>query len=266
MPCLLGFVNAGVSLCACFWGDRFLTRVRWEPAWSVCLGFPNNGRTASTPARLAPLPRCRSKLAHTAPITPQRRARLPSGPARCPAAASARLCSSFWSLCTRSTRRWGAAAPVALLWLLADGSATAQGHRWLTHPAAVRWASAALTPATTVLTPAVPAVLAVQILGEDDRSVRAVADEFGVYLKPSSYGMDVKPLVKEACRCVLYFAAACITWLHLFSLRLCAGVGILPVAASKRHGTTSRWSRRHAGVCVAGLAASGVCPGCVLAW
>lgn len=40
-----------------------------------------------------------------------------------------------------------------------------------------------------------------QILGEDDRTVRAVADEFGVYLKPSSYGMDVKPLVKEACRC-----------------------------------------------------------------
>ncbi|PRW60836.1 116 kDa U5 small nuclear ribonucleo component-like isoform A [Chlorella sorokiniana] len=38
-----------------------------------------------------------------------------------------------------------------------------------------------------------------QIIGEDDRTVRAVADEFGVYLKPSSYGMDVKPLVKEAC-------------------------------------------------------------------
>ena len=45
-----------------------------------------------------------------------------------------------------------------------------------------------------------PAVPAVQIIGEDDRTVRAVADEFGVYLKPSSYGMDVKPLVKEACR------------------------------------------------------------------
>lgn len=213
MPCLLVFVHAGLR-CASG-ASASLTRVQCEPSSSTW-GFPNNGQTASTPARLAPLPRCRSKLAHTAPITPQRRARLPSGPARCPAAASARLCSSFWSLCTRSTRRWGAAAPVALLWLLADGSATAQGHRWLTHPAAVRWASAALTPATTVLTPAVPAVLAVQILGEDDRSVRAVADEFGVYLKPSSYGMDVKPLVKEACRCVLYFAAACITWLHLF--------------------------------------------------
>jgi len=39
-----------------------------------------------------------------------------------------------------------------------------------------------------------------QIIGEDDRTVRAVADECGVYLKPSRYGMDVKPLVKEACR------------------------------------------------------------------
>lgn len=32
--------------------------------------------------------------------------------------------------------------------------------------------------------------------------MRAVANEFGVYLKPSSYGMDVKPLLKEACRWV----------------------------------------------------------------
>lgn len=81
-------------------------------------------------------------------------------------------------------------------------------------------APTALTPAVpaarAVLTPAVPAT---QILGEDDRSVRAVADEFGVYLKPSSYGMDVKPLVKEACRCVLCWA--CCIW----SLpRLCAGL------------------------------------------
>lgn len=38
-----------------------------------------------------------------------------------------------------------------------------------------------------------------QIIGEDERSVSALADEFGVYLKPSSYGMDVKPLVKEMC-------------------------------------------------------------------
>ena len=39
-----------------------------------------------------------------------------------------------------------------------------------------------------------------QVLGEDDRSVRAVADEFGAYLRPSSYGQDVKPLLKEMCR------------------------------------------------------------------
>ena len=39
-----------------------------------------------------------------------------------------------------------------------------------------------------------------QVLGEDEASVRALADELGIYLKPSSYGMDVKPLLKEACR------------------------------------------------------------------
>lgn len=38
------------------------------------------------------------------------------------------------------------------------------------------------------------------MLGEDERSVRAVADEFGVYIRPASYGMDVKPLLKEVCR------------------------------------------------------------------
>lgn len=28
----------------------------------------------------------------------------------------------------------------------------------------------------------------------------ALMDEFGVALRPTSYGMDVKPLLKEACR------------------------------------------------------------------
>lgn len=39
-----------------------------------------------------------------------------------------------------------------------------------------------------------------QVMGEDDRSVRALMDEFGVQLKPSSYGQNVKPLLKEVCR------------------------------------------------------------------
>ncbi|EFN60133.1 hypothetical protein CHLNCDRAFT_56589 [Chlorella variabilis] len=38
-----------------------------------------------------------------------------------------------------------------------------------------------------------------QIIGEDERCVRGVMDEFGVALRPDSYGMNVKPLVKEAC-------------------------------------------------------------------
>ncbi|KAL4855038.1 U5 small nuclear ribonucleoprotein component CLO [Chlorella vulgaris] len=38
-----------------------------------------------------------------------------------------------------------------------------------------------------------------QLIGEDERSVRGVMEEFGVGLRPQSYGMNVKPLVKEAC-------------------------------------------------------------------
>jgi hypothetical protein len=37
-------------------------------------------------------------------------------------------------------------------------------------------------------------------VGEDERSVRGVMDEFGVALRPDSYGKDVKPLLKEALR------------------------------------------------------------------
>jgi U5 small nuclear ribonucleoprotein component len=39
-----------------------------------------------------------------------------------------------------------------------------------------------------------------QVVGEDERSVRGVMDEFGVALRPDSYGKDVKPLLKEALR------------------------------------------------------------------
>ncbi|GAB4814650.1 hypothetical protein N2152v2_001696 [Parachlorella kessleri] len=46
-----------------------------------------------------------------------------------------------------------------------------------------------------------------QVMGEDDRSVHALADEFGVYLRPSSYGQDVKPLLKEVCAKVFGSAA-----------------------------------------------------------
>ncbi len=39
----------------------------------------------------------------------------------------------------------------------------------------------------------------VQILGEHESSVKKMLDEFGVYLKPSTFGKDVKPFLKDAC-------------------------------------------------------------------
>ena len=38
-----------------------------------------------------------------------------------------------------------------------------------------------------------------QIVGEPDTAVKHVLDEFGVFLKSSSFGSDVKVLLKEAC-------------------------------------------------------------------
>jgi hypothetical protein len=38
-----------------------------------------------------------------------------------------------------------------------------------------------------------------QVLGEHDASVKGMLDTFGVYLKPSAFRKDVKPLLKEAC-------------------------------------------------------------------
>lgn len=42
-------------------------------------------------------------------------------------------------------------------------------------------------------------LLAAQILGEHESSVKKMLDEFGVYLKPSTFGKDVKPFLKDAC-------------------------------------------------------------------
>lgn len=36
-----------------------------------------------------------------------------------------------------------------------------------------------------------------QAVGEHQKSVEKVLAEFGVYLKPSTYHMDVKPFIKE---------------------------------------------------------------------
>lgn len=44
--------------------------------------------------------------------------------------------------------------------------------------------------------------LLVQVVGEHENSLKRALSEFGVYLKPSSYGQDVKPLLKESCRSI----------------------------------------------------------------
>mmetsp|Transcript_20010 Transcript_20010/g.60453 ORF Transcript_20010/g.60453 Transcript_20010/m.60453 type:complete len:985 (+) Transcript_20010:276-3230(+) len=41
-----------------------------------------------------------------------------------------------------------------------------------------------------------------QVLGEADVSVRATLEEFGVFLKPSTFTQDVKPLLKQSCSAV----------------------------------------------------------------
>jgi len=41
-----------------------------------------------------------------------------------------------------------------------------------------------------------------QVIGEHESSLKRALDEFGVYLKPSAYGQDVKPLLKETCKSI----------------------------------------------------------------
>ena len=41
-----------------------------------------------------------------------------------------------------------------------------------------------------------------QVIGEHESSLKRALNEFGVYLKPSSYGQDVKPLLKESCKAI----------------------------------------------------------------
>ncbi|KAK9817833.1 hypothetical protein WJX72_002861 [[Myrmecia] bisecta] len=45
------------------------------------------------------------------------------------------------------------------------------------------------------------------VVGEHETSIKRTMDEFGVYLKPSVYSMDVKPLLKEACAKIFGTAA-----------------------------------------------------------
>ena len=46
-----------------------------------------------------------------------------------------------------------------------------------------------------------------QVLGENDTSVKGMLNNLGIYLKPSSFSKDVRPLLKEACSNI--FGPAC---------------------------------------------------------
>ena len=49
-----------------------------------------------------------------------------------------------------------------------------------------------------------------QVLGEHDNNVKAMLNEFGVALKPSSFKKDVRPLLKEACTAIFGTAAGAV--------------------------------------------------------
>ena len=49
-----------------------------------------------------------------------------------------------------------------------------------------------------------------QVLGEHDNNVKAMLNEFGVALKPSSFKKDVQPLLKEACTAIFGTAAGAV--------------------------------------------------------
>ena len=85
---------------------------------------------------------------------------------------------------------WGEAGPLSLL--AADGAGACCALK-ITPRLFARMSTPTPTPCHT------PSCPAPQILGEDERSVRGMMSEFGAALRASSYGMDVKPLVKEAC-------------------------------------------------------------------
>jgi U5 small nuclear ribonucleoprotein component len=61
-----------------------------------------------------------------------------------------------------------------------------------------------------------------QALGEHQKSIEKVLAEFGVYLKPSVYQMDVKPLIKVCCKEVFGVASGLVDMMvaHLPSARL----------------------------------------------
>lgn len=95
------------------------------------------------------------------------------------------------------------------------------------------------------------------MLGEHDSSVKDMLDTFGVYLQPSAFRKDIKPLLKEACSrifgsatgltdmMVQHFpsskagsamkASACSLTLSLHNVPLSAGLHFIVQENSKSH-------------------------------
>lgn len=59
------------------------------------------------------------------------------------------------------------------------------------------------------------------VVGEHPKVIEKVLEELGVFLKPSAYGMDSKPLLKEACSQVFGSSAGLVEMLvqHIPSSR-----------------------------------------------
>lgn len=75
-----------------------------------------------------------------------------------------------------------------------------------------------------------------QIVGEPDNAVKHVLDEFGVYMKSSSFSADVKVLLKEACTQVFGTATGLVDML----------VAHIP---SSKAGSTTKVQRSHPRTC-----------------
>ena len=72
-----------------------------------------------------------------------------------------------------------------------------------------------------------------QVLGEPESTVRAMLSEFGVYLKPSSYRQDVKPLLKDACAGIFGSATGLTDMMvrHFPSARAASAAKVRPAAS-----------------------------------
>lgn len=73
-----------------------------------------------------------------------------------------------------------------------------------------------------------------QVLGEHDSSVKNMLDTFGVYLQPSAFRKDVKPLLKEACSRIFGSASGLVDMMvqHFPSSKAGSAIKASPAAPS----------------------------------